>query len=218
MLSIHGGSGVEHLENYPAGTTFSLARLTPLVSDTTDFAWPGIGDTISYQAYNDLVVTDQLITGTGMAGAVANYSARFNVHVIGEFHAAHGSETHLFNAQILPACGAEDRRSLMVADPPSLTESRSASKKESVSLLLQFVPAGSKLSLYPSPANDHIIVTGHLPDNDLSVVDEHGQVCFRVRTSSGPVRIDVAHLSPGQYVVHQVSPKANRSAPFQIMR
>jgi len=217
-VAFHGGMGFQDLQNEAPGALFTLPRFGPRVSDTTEFEWPDIGESISYLAYNDLVVTDQFISGIGDTGAVANYSARFNVHVIGEFHAMAGSETHLFNEQTWPDCNAEEYRNAQVRVTPPPTAATAREVQQPVTLSLKFDQPSPELVVAPNPATDRITVFGLHIGRTCTIADGSGRVSFTTSPVSTTLSIDTSLLTQGQYVLCQGDGAGMRSVQFQILR
>lgn len=220
MLAFHGGIGIEDLHLQAPGTVFALPRFGPRVVDTTEFAWPAIGESIKHQAYDELVVTGQFISGNGDTGAVADYSARFNVHVVGEFHAMAGSETHLFTEQYWPSCDSlaqlHERAAMAPVTQPSEVKKKQTERPKSMAL--RFKSANTNLVVVPNPADNRIVVTGLERDWDMTIFDDRGRGCFTTRPVADKCVIDLTQLLPGQYVLQQAVPAGIRTAQFQIIR
>lgn len=217
-LAFHGGLGFGNLQNEDPGALFTLPRYGPRVVDTTEIEWPDFGETVVYRAYNDLIVTDQIITGNGDSGAVADYSARFNVHVIGDFHAMPGSETHLFTARVWPDCNAEEYRTVVALVTSKHPKANELKDERPSSLTLKFEREYMQLAVAPNPAGSHILITGLESNVELVIFDEQGRKCYNGRPISQELTIDLTSFVPGQYVVQQVVPAGIRTAQFQMIR
>lgn len=67
--------------------------------------------------------------------------------------------------------------------------------------LAPLTTAATALSPYPSPADDHVWLTGAQPFGQLVVYTASGAVHFRGQVNAPSIRLDVATWPPGLYVV-----------------
>jgi len=213
-LAFHGGMGIGNVHLDAPDTTYEMERLRPYVRDSTEFQWPGAGETINYQAYNDLEVGDQIIG----SGATADYSAGFNVHVSGEYWAQQGSEAHLFIERPVPDCNSAVLKSaLQNRRSPRAIAVDKAPAGEQV-LKLRFVQEVVALSVLPVPANTEIVVRCATAIGQFIIVDAQGRDCMAANCMATTTTLNVTALLPGPYVLQHRTATWLRSIPFIIQR
>jgi hypothetical protein len=217
-LAAPGGMGYAGLDGNAPGTVYQIERYRPFARDTTPFAWPGIGDTVRYRAYIDLFVRDQFHSGNGTVGAVADYSARLNVHVIGEFHAQQGSEVHLFNEQVWPDCNNTALRTAIQVIEPTAVARRTENDQQERALLLRFAPEENGLEIIPNPATTEIFVISATPAGTYRIIDGQGRTCRSVPSMATRTVIDVSELANGRYELQHHTNTWTGTKAFVIQR
>ncbi len=216
ILSAHGGMGYQGINDYAAGSIFEIERHLPLAHEIIGPGTLSIGDTVHYRAYNELSVHDQVVSGNVVEGAVADFSARFAVHITGEFHAQHGSEVHIYNEQIWPDCNSPAlRSSAHVVEPvaPLQDDHRDAPKWE---MTLKFKTGCTDLTIAPNPASTFLHVTCPEAQGSCIISDSQGRECMTWVCVEHLMRIDVSALFSGRYELQYQLGTCTRTKSFIV--
>jgi hypothetical protein len=86
-------------------------------------------------------------------------------------------------------------------------------------LVSTVMDAGERVSLWPNPASDHVLIDGEAFDaTEGRLLDISGKVVMRFDLTRARQRLDVAGVPAGMYIVQLISPTGVRAARLVIQR
>ncbi len=162
------------------------------------------GEYKDIKAWNSLVVANASIAGNGTTGGTADFHARQFIQANSEFHAAQGSEVHIWTEKTFPTCGSGSYQYMVVAPPTAPAETASSRKAGAQRLQLQFQPAEFSISLSPNPCTTHVTVSASQVNGLCQLYDASGSIVWRARMECNEEDIPMGERPTGSYTVEVV--------------
>jgi hypothetical protein len=156
------------------------------------------------KAWNSLVVANASITDNGTAGGAADFHARQYIRVNSEFHAAQGSEVHIWTEKTFPTRGSGPYHYMVVVPPTAPAETASARKAVAQRLQLQFQPAEFSISLSPNPCTTRVTVSASQVYGLCQLYDASGSIVWSTRIEGNEEDIPMGERPTGSYTVEVV--------------
>ncbi|HMU78501.1 MAG TPA: T9SS type A sorting domain-containing protein [Bacteroidia bacterium] len=180
---------------------------SPLTLKKIDFNYDGVlqNQTLTastfptnYKGWNTLTLTNVDIQ-PGFAG---NFTARNEVKVNSEFHAANGTEVHLYcQPQVFSNCN--DFQTFLMQRQASSLSANSANDEKQIEIVFDKI-TDAFISIFPNPNNG--IFTVQLHDNNelnkiktVSITNSIGGLVYSSMVNNSMVELNLSHLSKGIY-------------------
>ena len=180
---------------------------SPITLKKIDFNYDGVlqNQTLTastfptnYKGWNTLTLTNVDIQ-PGFAG---NFTARNEVKVNSEFHAANGTEVHLYcQPQVFSNCN--DFQTFLMQRQASSLSANSANDEKQIEIVFDKI-TDAFISIFPNPNNG--IFTVQLHDNNelnkiktVSITNSIGGLVYSSMVNNSMVELNLSHLSKGIY-------------------
>ncbi|HNR20286.1 MAG TPA: T9SS type A sorting domain-containing protein [Bacteroidia bacterium] len=150
-----------------------------------------------YKAFKTLTASNNVIIQNG--GSV-DFIANNEVNIQTEFHAASGSEVHIFNEQVFADCNEISTLGFRTINHSDAQNSDS--KENSIELTFK---KQESLTVFPNPNQGIFNIEYDGDENikkDLKVFDIIGNLIFSTNFMQSSFQIDLATLSKGVYYIN----------------
>ncbi|HNU48963.1 MAG TPA: T9SS type A sorting domain-containing protein, partial [Bacteroidia bacterium] len=152
----------------------------------------------NYKGWNTLTLTNVDIQ-TGFAG---DFTARNEVKVNTEFHAANGTEVHIYcQPQVFSDCN--DFQTLLMQRQANSLSTNAANDKKQIEIAFDKIK-DAFVTIFPNPNNGFFSIKLH--DNDklnkiktVSITNNIGDLVHSYMVNNSMVEINLAHFSKGIY-------------------
>ena len=154
--------------------------------------------TQNFQGWNTLTASNDSI----LSGGTSDFTARSEIHITGEFHAAAGSEVHIYCAPTFSDC-SPDFYGFRLSNP--YTNNSSSTNKE-IEVDFRKASTINSLSVIPNPSTGLFLVQLNSKDanafiQNISIFDLEGRIVYANAVNSISVNIDLSNLSKGLYFI-----------------
>lgn len=195
------GYGTEKIYRKPAlNNKFYFLKRTVMdydlsITNTT----LNIFDVRQYQAFNSITASDVSIH----LGAISDFTARGEIHLLSDFEAKQGSEVHIYSSEPFSDCADY---SGYLAEWPSNNNSRAADNPPVPEIELTFrkkyVP--NSVSIFPNPAHDKVTITLNSNDKNevirsIFIYDYLGRKSTTINPNSNTFVLDLSEQPKGVY-------------------
>lgn len=161
-------------------------------------------NSVNFKGWNSLTVNNMIAEGNGTNGAIANLTAREEVHLNTEFNAQKGSEVHVYTSTTLPEC--TDYTGYRMTSLAMANDDTQQPREKNLELSFKSVnPINLKIMPNPTKGNCKVIIDGidHF-SGDLTIKDIAGRNIITQKMNNLTEELNLSHLAEGVYYL-QVS-------------
>lgn len=198
----HATEQVQANWHFQQNATYEANTLQPRIDRVLENVQIPQGSADHFNALASLTAFDMLIEGT------SDLKARYEVHLTAEFHAAQGSETHIYTEPVFFTCDEvydADIKSASSSGADISVQARASQRQ----MQLQFTVPNEEFALevHPNPTTSIVACAVRTANADVvtltyRLVDTGGNEVMQGSSSSSRFQINLSELATGAYVLH----------------